>query len=175
MAMLDTILATATGLGAAGLGAAGALLVQRAKRRDDAAAVKQAAEQAEKTLTLEIIATARASARAWLAIAERAVDDLKHGRMGNAERYDEQMHAVSQEFTSALYRLAGRLRPHDEIRNYRGPSFNSWPFVDQLGEVTQILRGAVHRSTEVLPAPPTCGRCSTGCSVTPSSRTRVST
>ncbi|NEB57005.1 hypothetical protein G3I48_32725 [Streptomyces griseus] len=47
MASTEAILALVSGLGGAGIGAGGAIWVQRAKRRDDAAAASLAAERAE--------------------------------------------------------------------------------------------------------------------------------
>ncbi|MEV5551522.1 hypothetical protein AB0L35_36245 [Streptomyces sp. NPDC052309] len=151
MAMVETILATVTGLGGAGLGATGALLVQRAKRRDDAAAAERAAWRAGEELTLEIIATARAAARAWLRTAERAIDDLRHGRTVDIDRYDEQMQAASTDFISALYRLAGRRLPDTRLTGSsaspQGP-FDSRPLADVLTETSQRMRNTLYRSTE---------------------------
>ncbi|MER6350115.1 hypothetical protein ACWC10_36880 [Streptomyces sp. NPDC001595] len=171
MAMLETILATISGLGGAGIGAASTLLVQRAKRRDDAAAAalaadraaeaareaaereaarsREAAKAAESELTLEILATARVAARAWLIASERAIVDLQRGRAANPEPYDHQLQAELKEFTSALYRLAGRQLPYggDATHALHGTP----PLVEQLSETSQRLRDVLHTSTEVRP------------------------
>ncbi|MGW6854457.1 hypothetical protein ACWGCK_37760 [Streptomyces virginiae] len=150
MAMWETILATVSGLGGAGLGAGGALLVQRAKRRDDAAAAAATARRAEEELTLEIIAAARAAARAWLIAAERAISDLQLGRAVDAERYDGQLQAELREFTSGLYRMAGRRLPDTRLTGTwtrpAGP-FDSRPLVDQLSDTSQRIREAIHHGT----------------------------
>ncbi|MEV7521730.1 hypothetical protein [Streptomyces sp. NPDC091371] len=142
MAMAETILATISGLGGAGLGAAGALLVQRAKHRDDATAAAVAADRADDALTLEIIATARVAARAWLTISQHVIADLQNGRAVDAQRYDDQLQAEYKEFTSALYRLGGRL---PTTRQSSGPV--SGPLADQLSESTQRIRDALYGST----------------------------
>ncbi|MFG2334301.1 hypothetical protein ACGFMM_32520 [Streptomyces sp. NPDC048604] len=157
MAMLETILATVTGQGGAGLGAAGALVMQRAKRRDDAAAAERDAWRAGEELTLEIIATARAAAKAWLSTSERVIDDLRHGRAVDVDRYDEQTEAASTEFISALYRLAGRRLPDTRLTGSSttpvGP-FDSRPLADMLSETSHRIRNTLHRSAEApIPDP----------------------
>ncbi|MEU8679253.1 hypothetical protein [Streptomyces sp. NPDC048560] len=70
MALTEAILALVSGLGGAGIGAGGALWVQRAKRRDDAVAASLAAERAE---AASVAAAERAERQAALAaeLAER--------------------------------------------------------------------------------------------------------
>ncbi|MGW8364547.1 hypothetical protein ACWGK1_28785 [Streptomyces wedmorensis] len=153
MAMLETILATASGLGGAGLGAVGALLVQRAKRRDDTELAESAARRdtelaeaatrrAEEQLTLEVLATARIAARGWLIAAERAINDLQHRQTVDADRYDEQIQAELKEFTAALYRVPGRWTPS----GWLGGSPVSRPLVEQLSEMSLHLRNVLYSS-----------------------------
>ncbi|MGW1116903.1 hypothetical protein ACWD5B_07310 [Streptomyces tanashiensis] len=153
MAMLETILATVSGLGGAGLGVGGALLVQRAKRRDDtelaessarrdAARAEATARRAEEQLTLEILATARVAARGWLIAAERAINDLQHCQTVDAERNDEQIQAELKEFTTALYRVPPRWTPN----GWLGGSPVSRPLVEQLSEMSLLLRNVLHSS-----------------------------
>ncbi|MFE6985763.1 hypothetical protein [Streptomyces griseus] len=70
MALTEAILALVSGLGGAGIGAGGAIWVQRAKRRDDAAAASLATERAE---AAAVAAAARAERQAAQAadLAER--------------------------------------------------------------------------------------------------------
>ncbi|MFF6778981.1 hypothetical protein ACFY8W_36270 [Streptomyces sp. NPDC012637] len=142
MAMLETILATVSGLGGAGLGAAGAILVQRAKRRDDAEAAQAAAARAERDLTLEIVATARAAARGWLTITRRVIADLSAARTVNFDMYEEQETQRYTELTSALYRLAGQ---PEEFQPTRG---DSPPLASQVEEASQLVRDLVHRAIQ---------------------------
>ncbi|MEU8772031.1 hypothetical protein AB0C94_34455 [Streptomyces griseus] len=184
MAMLETILATISGLGGASLGAASTLLVQRAKRRDDAAAAtlatdraaeaareaaeleaarifanqereaaqsREAAKAAESELTLEILATARVAARAWLITLERAIVDLQHGRAAGPAAYDHELQTELKEFTSALYRLAGRRLPYRGRGDETEPLHGASPFVEQLSEISQRLREVLHTSPESRP------------------------
>ncbi|MFB8402143.1 hypothetical protein [Streptomyces sp. NPDC055912] len=142
MAMLETILATVSALGGAGLGAAGALLVQRTKRRDDTALAESAAHRVEEQLTLEILATARVAARAWLIAVERAINDLQRQQQVDVERYDEQIHMELKEFTSALFRMAARRAPSSW---YEGSPV-SRPLVDQLSEMSLHIRNVLRSS-----------------------------
>ncbi|MFJ9811121.1 hypothetical protein ACIRTB_23130 [Streptomyces sp. NPDC101158] len=180
MAMWETILATVSGLGGAGLGAASTLFVQRAKRRDDAAAAALAAQrsaeaareaaereaglareafvreteradkaaaEAESSLTLEMIATARVAARLWLITAERAISDLQRGQAAAGERYDEQLQEELKEFTSTLYRLSARRR----LPNQRHPELGTGGnvvLVELLSETSQYLRDALRISAD---------------------------
>ncbi|WP_369276027.1 hypothetical protein AB5J55_44385 [Streptomyces sp. R11] len=156
--MWETILATVSGLGGAGLGAAGALLVQRAKRRDDAVAAeaeagraKAAATEAYNEVTLEIIATARVAARVWLMTSERVIADLQQGRPVDSERYDEQLQAELKEFTATLYRCMVRRAHRDGMRLQTPllrPGVRNRPFVDELSETSQRIRDALHHDAD---------------------------
>ncbi|WP_426361678.1 hypothetical protein [Streptomyces sp. E-08] len=157
MAMLETILATVSGLGGAGLGAAGALLVQRAKRRDDATATRTASEQAEQARTLETIATARVAARAWLTAAQYMAADLQNGRLEEARRYVDQLESAYGEFVSALYRVPAHRIPQSTTLpavtiprpwSPAEPASAPRPFADELAEVSQLFREAFHQRTQ---------------------------
>ncbi|MFF9428415.1 hypothetical protein [Streptomyces sp. NPDC014746] len=157
MVMLEAILATVTGLGGAGLGAAGALLVQRAKRRDDASAARTGVEQAEQARTLETIATARVAARAWLTAAQYMAADLQNGRIEEARRYAEQLESAYGEFVSALYRMPAHQLPRSTAPRpvnrpqpwrFAEPSSAERPFADELAEVSQLFREAFHQRAQ---------------------------
>ncbi|MFD7026459.1 hypothetical protein ACFWAR_00245 [Streptomyces sp. NPDC059917] len=143
MAMGEAILATISGLGGAGFGVAGALWVQRAKRRDDAAAAAVAADRAERVLLLEIVATARVAVRAWWTNAQRILADLEAGRAVNAQQYEEEVRVELKEFTTALYRLSGRGQPDDATL---GPYQR--PLADVLTESARHIVDAAHRHAE---------------------------
>ncbi|MFD9412036.1 hypothetical protein ACFWBN_34190 [Streptomyces sp. NPDC059989] len=141
MAMAEAVLALISGLGGAGLGAAGALWSQRAKRRDDAAAASIAAGRAENELLLETVATARAAVRAWRTNAHRALAELEAGRAVDAEQYDAEARADMKEFTEALYRLAGRVQ-------LNGRGAYQRPFADLMTESSRRIIEAAHRHAQ---------------------------
>ncbi|MFC9955989.1 hypothetical protein ACFVIB_01265 [Streptomyces nigra] len=156
MAMLETILTTVSGLGGAGLGAAGALLVQRAKGRDDAATARAAADQAEQARVLETIATARVAARSWLTAAQYMTADLQSGRLEQAQRYADQLESSYAEFCSALYRMPIRqvqrtsavTRPTPNLPNPAEQPILTRPLADELADISQRFRNAFHQSAQ---------------------------
>ncbi|MGW6877306.1 hypothetical protein ACWGHA_33795 [Streptomyces xanthophaeus] len=141
MAMTEAVLALISGLGGAGLGAAGALWTQRAKRRDDAVAASVAAGRTENELLLETVATARAAVRAWRTNAQRALAELEAGRPVDATQYDAEARADMKEFTAASYRLAGRVQ-------LNGRGMHQRPFADLMTESSQRIIEAAHRHVQ---------------------------
>ncbi|MEU9998097.1 hypothetical protein [Streptomyces sp. NPDC050848] len=142
MAMGETIVAAVAGVSGAGIGALAALLVQRAKRRDDADAAATAAKNVQRELQLDLRATARAAARAWLTSAERVISDLENGRTAEAQRHEEVLEAELKELTTALYRFTGREYPMVPDQLLRQP------LTEHVTNVSHSLRAAFHRRTE---------------------------
>ncbi|MFI0976375.1 hypothetical protein ACH4SP_05015 [Streptomyces sp. NPDC021093] len=140
MAMTEAILAMASGLGGAGIGAGGALWVQRAKRRDDAASA--AAARADTALAVEVVATTRAAARAWWTNVQRVLVSLEAERAVDAQQYEEQVRAELREFTTALYRIPGIAHPHDGV-----PVLLQRPWADLMTHVSLRLVEAAHGQT----------------------------
>ncbi|MFI8198575.1 hypothetical protein ACIF6K_18905 [Streptomyces sp. NPDC085942] len=139
MALTEAILALVSGLGGAGIGAAGASLVQRAKRRDDAAAAAAAADRAEAALASEVVATARAEIRAWWTNAQRVLGSLQGGRCLSAAEYEAQVREELKGFTSAFYRIPVRVHPE------RTGSPRPRSFADHVTAVSNRIVEAVHR------------------------------
>ncbi|MCX5387445.1 hypothetical protein [Streptomyces sp. NBC_00083] len=159
---VEAVLAMISGLGGAGLGAGGALWVQRAKRRDDAVAATIAAQRAEgaaaaaadriraeaaaaarkaeQELVLETVATARVAARVWWTSAQGMLAGIAAGREVDVEQYRAESRAELREFTEALYRLAGRDAADRSVdgRYQRA-------FADLLTASSQHIIDAAHR------------------------------
>ncbi|MFD3948016.1 hypothetical protein [Streptomyces sp. NPDC058579] len=148
MAMGETIVAAVSGVSGAGIGALAALLVQRAKRRDDADAAEIAVNRAQGEVQLEIRATARATARAWLTCADRVISDLEHGRTPEAQRSEELLEAELKELTTALYRFTGREHALLPIAPPSPESPRRPSLPERATDVSHRLREAVHGGTD---------------------------
>ncbi|MHA5049906.1 hypothetical protein [Streptomyces sp. SD15] len=108
MAMLETILATVSGLGGASLGAASTLLVQRARRRDDAAAATLAAERSAQAAREAAEREASHAREAAECEATRAIEAY----LRESERADETRKAAESAITLemlATARVAARV------------------------------------------------------------------
>lgn len=145
MAMGETIVAAVSGISGAGIGAFAALRVQRAKRRDDAEAVSAAQQRADTELTLEILATARAAARAWFLFVEQTLAGLEGGRSRPSDlELMVQVRNEVQACADPLYRLAGRPKlPYEKDER----AADHPPFVDSLTEISnEVLRLVVRHA-----------------------------
>ncbi|MFJ8770509.1 hypothetical protein [Streptomyces clavifer] len=138
MALTEAILALVSGLGGAGIGAGGALVVQRAKRRDDAAAAAAAAYHADAALASEIVATARAEIRAWWTNAQRVLSSLEAERRVSAAEYEAQVLEELKAFTTAFYRIPTSVHPEQaELQLPRS-------FADLVTQVSHRIIDAAH-------------------------------
>ncbi|MEW5536656.1 hypothetical protein AB1339_03150 [Streptomyces cyaneofuscatus] len=139
MAMGEAWIGLLGAMGGAGIGATGTLLVQRAKRRDDAVLARAVERHAEDVLHLETLATARARLRAWWVTVEGLGAALEAGRPVDLQQYQSQLEIELKEFATALYRI-----PAHAVPEGRGTVPISPAVIAEMVRISNRLIDAAH-------------------------------
>ncbi|WP_237329853.1 hypothetical protein [Streptomyces sp. CBMAI 2042] len=142
MAMGETIVTVMGGLGSAGIGCWGTVMVQKFARRGTVADSDAGMRRADEDLAAETVATARVAGRAWWMSAQWLLAALEAQRRVDIDQYEEQLRVELKEFTEALYRVPTVLQ--DRRRGREAVEFLGSP-TSMMVEATFKIMAAAHR------------------------------